>query len=62
MLLGRSIEETRITTLLEAARTGRSGALVLRGEAGIGKTALLEAAAATSGFLCLRARGLETES
>jgi DNA-binding CsgD family transcriptional regulator len=62
MLLGRSYEEARITALLESARTGRSGALVLRGEAGIGKTALLETAAATSGFLCLRARGLETES
>jgi DNA-binding NarL/FixJ family response regulator len=62
MLLGRSIEEARITTLLESARIGRSGALVLRGEAGIGKSALLEAAAATGGFLCLRARGLETES
>ncbi len=62
MLLGRSSEEARITGLIEGARAGRSGALVLRGEAGIGKTALLEAAAATDGLLCLRARGLETES
>jgi DNA-binding CsgD family transcriptional regulator len=62
MLLGRASEEAFITALLEAARTGRSGALVLRGDAGIGKTALMEVAAATEGFICLRARGLETES
>jgi DNA-binding CsgD family transcriptional regulator len=42
VLVGRQSECARIGELLERARLGRSGALVLRGEAGIGKTALLE--------------------
>ena len=62
MLVGRAVEQARIAALLDAARGGRSGALVLRGEAGIGKTALLEGAAATPGFRVLRAQGLETEA
>ena len=62
MLLGRSLEQASIGALLDSARSGRSGALILRGEAGIGKTALLDAAGDTDGFLCLRARGLETET
>ncbi|MFI0481964.1 ATP-binding protein [Actinomadura sp. 9N215] len=42
MLYGRNDEQARITTLLAEARDHRrSGALVLRGEAGIGKSALL---------------------
>jgi DNA-binding CsgD family transcriptional regulator len=63
MLLGRHAERARIDALLAEARAGRSGSLVLRGEAGIGKTALcdyaLEQAAEMS---VLRARGVETES
>ncbi|GLI01036.1 transcriptional regulator [Phytohabitans aurantiacus] len=42
MLFGRTDETHRIDELLTAARQGHSGVLVLRGEAGIGKTALLE--------------------
>ena len=61
VLIGRADEWARITALLEAARSGRSGALVLRGEAGIGKTALLDDAADIKGFRVLRARGIETE-
>ncbi|MEV0620614.1 LuxR family transcriptional regulator [Nonomuraea sp. NPDC050404] len=41
-LLGRRHEIRRIDELTGAARAGRGGALVLRGEAGIGKSALLE--------------------
>ena len=48
--------------LLDAVRAGRSGVLVLRGEAGIGKTALLEhAIESASEFRLLRAVGVESE-
>src|SRR5438046_651126 len=40
MLFGRTAECQRLDRLIEDARAGTSGALVLRGEAGIGKTAL----------------------
>ena len=46
VLVGRESECARIDELLERPRVGRSGALILRGEAGIGKTALLEYAVA----------------
>src|SRR5262245_32849404 len=62
MLLGRAVEQARITTLLDGAAAGHSAALVIRGEAGIGKSALLDEAAARSGFQVLRARGVESES
>jgi predicted ATPase len=42
MLLDRLTERAALGQLLEAARGGRSGALVVHGEAGVGKTALLE--------------------
>jgi DNA-binding CsgD family transcriptional regulator len=41
-LLGRERELARLTTLMEGARAGHSGVLVVRGEAGVGKTALLD--------------------
>ena len=62
MLFGRVAEQSRIAALLDEALAGRSGALVLRGEAGIGKSALLFEAASTDKFQVLRVRGLETES
>ncbi len=62
MLIGRVAEQSRIAALLDEALAGRSGALVIRGEAGIGKSALLVEAASTDQFRVLRARGLETES
>ena len=62
MLIGRVVEQSRIAALLDEALAGRSGALVIRGEAGIGKSALLFEAASTDQFQVLRARGLETES
>ncbi|MDH6123402.1 LuxR family transcriptional regulator [Kitasatospora sp. GP82] len=42
MLYGRAEEQAVIDRLLDGARAGRSGALVLRGEPGIGKSALLD--------------------
>jgi DNA-binding NarL/FixJ family response regulator len=64
MLIGRDKEVERIAALVAAAREGRSGALVVRGEPGIGKTALLEHARSLAGddMLVLEARGIEAES
>jgi DNA-binding CsgD family transcriptional regulator len=62
MLLGRDAERARVGELLDRARAGTSGVVVIRGEAGIGKSALLEHAAAQAGdALVLRARGVESE-
>ena len=63
MLNGRAAEQAAIDRLLAAARTGTSGALVLRGDAGIGKTALLEYAAdEAGGFQVVRGTGIESEA
>ena len=62
MLLGRRDECAVLDGLLAAARAGRSGALVLRGEPGIGKTALLEYAIGSgSDLTVVRAVGMESE-
>jgi DNA-binding CsgD family transcriptional regulator/tetratricopeptide (TPR) repeat protein len=61
-LVGRGVELGRLTELLDGARKGTTGAVVVLGEAGIGKTTLLDAVAARAdGFLRLRARGIESE-
>jgi hypothetical protein len=46
MLLGRAAEQSVIEGLLAGARAGRGGVLVIHGQPGIGKTALLDYAAA----------------
>ncbi|MFD0782585.1 ATP-binding protein, partial [Micromonospora azadirachtae] len=62
VLLGRHAERAALDRLLAGARTGVSGALVLRGEAGIGKTALLDYALAQAGDCqIVRAAGVEAE-
>jgi DNA-binding CsgD family transcriptional regulator len=62
-LQGRESECARIDELLSAARAGRSGTLALRGEPGVGKTALIQyALESADGMGVLRARGLEAES
>jgi hypothetical protein len=62
MLLDRLTERAALSGLLEAARGGRSGALVVHGEAGVGKTALLEdAIASAAGMRIARVAGIESE-
>ena len=62
-MIGREIECARVDELLERARLGRSGALAIRGEAGIGKTALLDyAVGRADGMLVVRALGVESEA
>src|SRR6202023_3605629 len=62
MLLDRLAERAALGQLLESARGGRSGALVVHGEAGVGKTALLEdAIASAAGMRIARVAGVESE-
>ena len=62
MLRGRQEECVVLDRLLNGSRVGRSGALVLRGEAGVGKTAPLDyAVASASDLRVLRAVGVESE-
>src|SRR5262249_50208302 len=62
MLLGRVPECAALSELLEAARAGRSGVLVMRGEPGVGKTALLECAIeSAAGMRVARVAGVESE-
>lgn len=61
MLHGREEELAAIELLLQRARAGRSGTLVLRGEAGIGKSALLDRAAEAADLRVLRGTGVESE-
>src|SRR5262249_9094267 len=62
MLRGRREECAVLDALLAGVRAGRSGVLVLRGEAGIGKTALLQSLIeAASDLTVARAVGVESE-
>ena len=64
-LLGRRAECTDIDRLLADASGGRSGVLVVRGEAGIGKTALLRYArnrAVSIGMRVESSVGVEAEA
>ena len=61
-LRGRSNECAALDAFVESARAGDSRAVVLRGEAGIGKTALLDYLAVRSeGCRVVRAVGIESE-
>src|SRR3954453_14735064 len=68
MLIGREREVAHIEGLLDAGRRGESSALLVTGDAGIGKSALLgeagEGAPAPGGLgvRVLRPRGFESES
>jgi tetratricopeptide (TPR) repeat protein len=62
-LVGRGSDCAQMDRLLEAACDGDSGSLVVRGEAGIGKTALLAYAAdRADAMTVLRCSGVESES
>lgn len=63
LLLGRADERGQIDRLLAAAGDGLSAVLVLRGEPGIGKTALLNYATESArGFRIVRLVGIESET
>jgi DNA-binding CsgD family transcriptional regulator len=63
VLYGRGPELVQVEELIAAARDGHGGALVLRGEPGIGKSALLAHAADLADDMpVLRGTGIETES
>ncbi|MFB8239629.1 AAA family ATPase [Kitasatospora purpeofusca] len=62
-LLGRQRESETLERLLREVRDGRSRVVVLRGEAGIGKSALLDhVAARAAGMRVVRTEGVEAES
>ncbi len=62
MLVGREPEQRAVSSLLAGARVGDSRVLVLRGEPGIGKSALLAAAEPFAQRMrVLRAQGVESE-
>ncbi|GAB3210928.1 LuxR C-terminal-related transcriptional regulator [Marinactinospora thermotolerans] len=63
MLYGRFAELSALDEVIAQARQGCGGAVVLRGEAGAGKTALLDAAAGRGEAMrVLRTSGVESES
>ena len=64
MIVSRAAELSRLDDLLTALAGGEGSALVVRGEAGIGKTTLLETLAVRSGdaVTVIRTCGAETEA
>ena len=64
MLYGRDAERERLATLLADASQGRAGTLLLHGEPGVGKSALLEDLIAHTGddVRVLRTQGVESEA
>jgi DNA-binding CsgD family transcriptional regulator len=63
VLAGRDTERAAVVALLDSARAGAGGSLVVHGLPGVGKTALLSAAAdAAAGMTLLHTRGIESES
>src|SRR4051794_11725660 len=61
-LHGRRVEREALERVLDAVRGGQSRGLVVRGEPGVGKTALLESAiGSAAGFRVARAVGVESE-
>ncbi|HET6939355.1 MAG TPA: AAA family ATPase, partial [Nocardioides sp.] len=63
MLVGRDLEQKQLEALLEQARHGAAGSLVIRGEPGAGKSALLDDLVRRVGeATVLRTEGLEVEA
>src|SRR6201987_1921372 len=62
VLLGRQRERQALDSLMEDLRAGRGGALVVRGQGGVGKSARLEyGAGAAPDMRVVRAAGVESE-
>jgi DNA-binding CsgD family transcriptional regulator len=62
MLVGRQAEQRAVDRLVAAARLGTSGVLAIVGEAGVGKTALIDDTVdRMEGMRVLRATGIESE-
>jgi DNA-binding CsgD family transcriptional regulator/tetratricopeptide (TPR) repeat protein len=63
VLYGREFERRTLSALLEGSRDGVSGAVILLGGPGAGKSALLsDLQAAATGTVVLTARGIESEA
>jgi DNA-binding CsgD family transcriptional regulator len=63
VLYGREREWARLLDLVEQAQRGSAATVVVRGEPGVGKSALLDALADELGDTCvLRTQGFETEA
>jgi len=63
VLQGREVERTTVAAVLDGARAGRGRSLVLLGDPGVGKSALLaDAVARAEGMTVLRTQGVESES
>jgi predicted ATPase len=63
VLVGRDRERSQVERLLFDASEGRSGALLLEGEPGVGKSALLRhAVALAEGMTVVRVTGVEAEA
>jgi DNA-binding CsgD family transcriptional regulator/HEPN domain-containing protein len=62
-VLGRDAELAELSALLDEARDGRGGALVVRGEPGVGKSLLLASAVASADdFTAFAVAGVQSES
>jgi DNA-binding CsgD family transcriptional regulator len=63
VLVGRDPERAHLAALVDQARHGTSGSIVVRGEPGVGKSALLDAMVADAdSAVVLRTQGLEAEA
>src|SRR3954463_6465873 len=65
MLHGRQAEQARLRAVVDGARSAQAGALLLHGEPGVGKTALLDdlvTATTADGVRVLATQGVESES
>jgi DNA-binding CsgD family transcriptional regulator len=61
-LRGRASESERLRGLISAVQSGTSQVLVLRGEPGVGKTALLEyTSELAAGFRCIQVAGVQSD-
>ena len=61
LLVGRDVECDQLERMLSATHGGHGAGLVLRGDPGVGKSALLEFAASALDFRVVRAGGVEAE-